>query len=141
MTRARLTIGALARAADVGVETVRFYERKGLLPPPPRTSSGYRQYPPDAAARIRFIRRAQSLGFTLEEIGELLELRVDEVEACHTVEARAREKLESVEAKLRELSRLREVLRGLVHACETREPTVECPILEVLEQADQPGAP
>lgn len=136
MTEETLTIGALARAGGVGVETVRFYERKGLLAPPPRTSSGYRQYPADAVARLRFIRRSQDLGFTLEEIGELLELRVDEVAACHTVEARAREKLESVETKLRELSRLRRVLRGLVNACETREPTSECPILEELEDAE-----
>jgi len=134
MNGSTLTIGALARAAGVGVETVRFYERKGLLAPPPRTRSGYRQFPSDAVARLRFIRRAQGLGFTLEEIRELLELRVDEVAACHTVEARARDKLVSVDAKLHELRRMRRVLRRLVSACEAREPTSECPILEELEE-------
>lgn len=129
-----LTIGSLARAAGVGVETVRFYERKGLMPEPPRTASGYRQYPPDAVARLRFIRRAQGLGFTLEEIGDLLELRVDEVAACGTVEASARAKLRHVEEKMAELGRIRGALRTLVAACEAREPTGECPILEELEE-------
>lgn len=128
-----LTIGALAAAADVGVETVRFYERRGLLPRPPRTSSGYRQYPPDTVERLRFIRRAQGLGFTLEEIGELLELRVDEVAACGPVEAGARAKIRQVEEKMAELQRIRDALGRLVAACQAREPTSECPILEELE--------
>jgi len=136
MNEPTLTIGALARAAGVGVETVRFYERKGLLARPPRTPSGYRQFASDAVARLSFIRRAQGLGFTLDEIQELLELRIDEVAACHTVEARARDKLVSVEAKLRELRRMRRVLRTLVSACEAREPTSECPILEELEDSE-----
>ncbi len=142
MNETTLTIGALARAAGVGVETVRFYERRGLLAQPPRTRSGYRQFPADAVARLRFIRRAQGLGFTLEEIQELLALRVDEVAACHTVKARARDKLASVEAKLRELRRMRRVLRQLVSACAAREPTGECPILEELEESeDRPPPP
>jgi Hg(II)-responsive transcriptional regulator len=133
-----LTIGSLAKAADVGVETVRFYERKGLLPEPPRTPAGYRQYPADAVERLRFIRRAQGLGFTLEEISDLLELRVDEVAACGTVEMRARAKLASVDEKLAELTRIRAALERLVGACHAREPTCECPILEELEEhADQ----
>ncbi len=135
-----LTIGQLARAAGVGVETVRFYERRGLLPAPPRTRSGYRQYPPETVERIRFIRRAQSIGFTLEEIRELLELRVDEVAACGAVEAKARAKLEQVHAKMEELARIEAALHALVEACRKREPTGECPILEALEH-DAGGVP
>ena len=129
-----LTIGALADAADVGRETVRFYERKGLLPDPPRTASGYRNYPPESVERLRFIRRAQGLGFTLEESAELLALRVDEVAACGTVEARARAKLTKVAQKLTELHRMKRALERLVDACEAREPTSDCPILEELEE-------
>ena len=128
-----LTIGALAQAADVGVETVRFYERKGLLLEPPRTTSGYRQYPIDAVERLRFIRRAQGLGFALQEISDLLDLRVDEVAACGTVEARAREKLQQVAGKIGELRRIETALNGLVLACQARQPTSDCPILEELE--------
>lgn len=128
-----LTIGQLAASAGVGRETVRFYERKGLVPDPGRTPSGYRRYPPDAVERLRFIRRAQGLGFTLEEIGDFLELRVDEVAACGAVEARARRKLESVAEKLAELERMRAVLERLVAACAAREPTSDCPILEEIE--------
>lgn len=130
-----LTISELAKAAGlgVGVETIRFYERKGLLTEPPRSASGYRQYPPAAVERLRFIRRAQGLGFTLEEISDLLELRVDEVAACGSVEARARAKLESVGEKIAELRRLQRALKRLVVACQARQPTSECPILEELE--------
>ncbi len=135
----RLTIGALAQAADVGVETVRFYERKGLLPEPPRAPSGYRQYPRDSVDRLRFIRRAQRLGFSLHEISELLELRVDEVAACGTVEARAQEKLVEVAGKIAELRSIEAALVRLVAACEAREPTSDCPILEEFEQADING--
>ncbi|MDT8436661.1 MAG: MerR family transcriptional regulator [Gemmatimonadota bacterium] len=128
-----LTIGRLARAAGVHIETIRFYERRGLLPDPPRTRSGYRQYPPRAVKRLRFIRRAQGLGFTLDEIAELLELRVDEVAACHDVELRVRAKLRDVATKIAELRRIEGALERLVAACETREPTTDCPILEELD--------
>jgi MerR family mercuric resistance operon transcriptional regulator len=102
-----LTVGALAGAAGVGRETVRFYERKGLIDEPPRTPAGYRRYPQDTVQRLRFIRRAQELGFTLGEIADLLALRVDEVSACGTVEVRAREKLKQVETKIADASTLR----------------------------------
>ncbi len=128
-----LTIGALAKAAGIGVETVRFYERKGLIPEPPRTRSGYRQYPRDTADRVKFIRRAKGLGFTLREISELLDLRVDEVAACGPVEAQAREKLEQVNSKIEELRRMETALQRLVEACERRKPTGACPILEELD--------
>ena len=128
-----LTIGALAHAAGVGVETIRFYERKGLLPEPPRTQSGYRQYPGDTVDRVKFIRRAQGLGFTLREISELLDLRVDEVAACGPVEVRTREKLEQVNGKIEALRRMETALRRLIEACEAREPTGPCPILAELD--------
>ncbi len=129
-----LTIGALAQAAGIGVEAVRFYERKGLLPKPPRTPAGYRQYPGDTVDRVKFIRRAQGLGFALREISELLDLRVDEVAACGPVEAQAREKLEQVAGKIEELRRMETALQRLVEACEAREPTGACPILEELDR-------
>ena len=128
-----LTIGALAQAAGVGVETIRFYERKGLLPEPPRTLAGYRQYPGDTVDRVKFIRRAQGLGFALREISELLDLRVDEVAACGPVEAQAREKLEQVAGKIEALRLMETALHRLVEACEAREPTGACPILEELD--------
>lgn len=128
-------MGALARAASVGVETVRFYERKGLLPEPPRSSAGYRQYPPDTVGRMHFIRRAQRLGFSLREISELLELRVDEVAACGLVAARAHRKLAEVSGKIAELRSIESALLRLVSACEAREPTSDCPIMEEFEHA------
>ena len=130
---AGLTMGALAEAAGVGRETVRFYERKGLLPEPPRTASGYRHYPLESVERLQFIRRAQGLGFTLQEIADLLALRVDEVAACGAVEVRAREKLISVADKLTELRRMKKALERLVDACRSRKPTSDCPILEELD--------
>jgi MerR family copper efflux transcriptional regulator len=131
--RESITIGALARAAGVGRETIRFYERRRLLDAPPRSPAGYRRYPPEAVTRLRFIRRAQEMGFTLGEIAELLDLRVDEVSACGDVEARAREKLDQVEAKIADLRRMGAALTRLLEKCVAREPTSECPILEELE--------
>lgn len=130
-----LAIGALAKAAKVGVETVRFYERKGLLPEPPRTASGYRQYSPDIVSRLRFIRRAQRLGFSLHEIAELLALRVDEVAACGAVAARAHAKLSEVAGRISELRSIEAALTRLVACCEAKEPTSDCPIMEEFEHA------
>ena len=128
-----LTIGKLAASAGVGRETIRYYERKGLLEEPPRSEAGYRHYPPDAVDRLRFIRRAQDLGFTLAEITELLGLRVDQVSACGTVEIHARAKLVTVEEKIGDLRRIGDALKRLLEKCEAREPTSDCPILEELD--------
>lgn len=128
-----LKIGEVAGAAGVNVPTVRYYERRGIISEPPRTRSGYRQYDADVVDRIRFIRRAQDLGFTLEEIQDLLALRVDDPAACSSVEDVAHDKLSSVEAKIGELERLREALRSLIRSCEAREPTADCPALAMLE--------
>jgi len=128
-----LTIGELAAAAGVGRETIRYYERTGLLKEPPRSGAGYRQYAADAVDRLRFIRRSQELGFTLREIAELLSFRIDEVSACDTVQARARAKLVTVEEKIDDLRRIGDALERLVEKCEARQPTSDCPILEELE--------
>lgn len=131
-------IGELADATGVGVETVRFYEREGLLPEPPRTGGGYRVYDADAVRRVRFILRAKELGFTLAETRELLELRVADLDACGDVEATARAKIADVESRIRELERIRSVLGDLVRACAANEQTGECPILDSLTDDLEP---
>lgn len=129
-----MTIGQLAARAGVNIQTVRYYERRGLMPRPSRTRAGYRQYTPEAAHRLTFIKRAQDLGFSLQEIAELLALRLRHASACTAVEARARDKIEVVEGKIRELERMKRTLQRLAAACQAREPTGDCPILEVLEE-------
>lgn len=131
-----MTIGELATAARVNAQTVRYYERRGILAEPPRTDSGYRQYEPEALARLRFIKRAQELGFTLEDIRELLELRVEDPAACPMVQAKTQTKLEKVQRKIRELERMERVLDQLAASCAAREATAECPILEMLVEAE-----
>ena len=128
-----LTIGQVASAADVNVQTIRYYERRGLVPTPRRTAAGYRQYTDDAVARLRFIKHAQELGFSLQEIQELLGLRVRHGDACDTVERKTRKKIEVVQQRIRHLQRMKRTLERLAAACEVRRPTADCPILEVLE--------
>ncbi len=128
-----LKTGELATAAGVSRETLRYYERIGLLPEPQRSASGYRQYPSEAVGRLKFVGRAQELGFTLAEVAELLALRVDDTEACDAVRGRATTKLASVEAKISDLRRIARSLGRLIDQCESRETTVECPILEALD--------
>ncbi len=137
--RGSLSIGKLADAAGVSVETVRFYERRSLVPAPPRTPSGYRQFPPETVDRIHFIRRAKVLGFTLAEIRGLLDLQAQHPEACSSVEIEARAKLEDVQMKIDELQRIKRALNKLVASCEAREPTGDCPILNELA-GDPPGS-
>jgi MerR family copper efflux transcriptional regulator len=127
-----ITIGQLAKAAGVGVETVRFYEREGLVAEPPRKRSGYRQYPVEAIARVRFIRRAKDLGFTLKEITELLELRIDPQKSCADVRALAKAKIADVETRIQDLTRLKNALETLSRACRGQGPTSECPILDAI---------
>lgn len=130
----KLTIGKLAKAADVGAETLRFYERKGLLPAPPRTDGGYRVYPDDAVNRVRFIRRAKHLGFSLAEIGDLLALSVRPGVGCDRVRARAEGKQAEILARIRELERMHRALGRLAAACSGRGPATECPIIDALER-------
>lgn len=132
-----LTIGQLARRAGVGVETIRFYEREGLIAEPKRRpSSRYRQYPPEAVKRVRFIRHAKELGFTLKEIQELLDLRVDPDSSCAGVRSRAREKIADIEARIDSLDRMKGALERLEKKCRGRGPTSECPILEELDREE-----
>lgn len=128
-----MTIGQVARQAGVGVETVRFYERQGLLEAPPRRASGYRQYAQEVVARLQFIKRAKDLGFSLKEISELLSLRVDPETTCSEVKARAEAKIADIDAKLRDLRRMKAALAQLVAACSGSGPTSHCPILDALE--------
>jgi Hg(II)-responsive transcriptional regulator len=130
-----LTIGALARRAGVGVETVRFYERRGLVRRPPRPGSGFRAYPEETVARLRFIRQAQALGFTLKEIADLLALRVAPGTDCAAVRARAAAKLADVEGRLVELERIRGALAKLVAACPGSGAVAACTILGSLAEA------
>jgi len=128
-----MSIGALARAAGVSIDTIRFYEKTGLLPPPNRTPSGYRKYLPDDLKRLKFIRRARDLGFSLDEIASLLALRTPGRRGVARVRAVAQRKLELVQQKIEELERLRAVLAGLVSACPGEGDPEHCPILRAFE--------
>ncbi|MBI4420578.1 MAG: MerR family DNA-binding protein [Gemmatimonadetes bacterium] len=129
-----LTIGKVASEAGVNVQTVRYYERRGLFPRPRRTPGGYRQYAEDAVARLRFIKHAQELGFSLNEIRDLLALRFRHGPACDAVGRKTRAKIAVVEGKIRDLQRMKRTLERLAAACAAREPTADCPILEALEE-------
>ena len=131
-----LTIGQLAKRSGIGLETVRFYERKGLIEEPPRTLSGYRQYPENVVARIRFIIRAKELGFSLKEISGLLSLRVSPNTTCADVRRQAELKIADVEEKIRSLEGIRIALVKLAASCTGRGPTNECPILEALDREE-----
>jgi len=134
MTTEPLTIGELVKASGVGVQAIRFYERKGLLPAPGRSASGYREFGADDASRIRFIKRAQDLGFTLREIQELLELNTAPRATCSDIKKRADHKIAEVEAKIRDLQRMRRSLRTLSDACgESRRAASQCRILTCFE--------
>ena len=133
----RLRIGEVARRSGVSVQAIRFYEREGLLPEPARRPSGYREYTGDAVRRLRFIRRAKDLGFSLREIRELLALRVEPGATCGTVQARVREKVARVEAKIAELERIRDALEALAEACSGTGPTSSCPILDALDHEEE----
>src|SRR6266852_8684670 len=125
-----LTIGHLAKEADVNLETVRFYERRGLLAKPQRSASGYRLFPSEAARRLRFIRRAKELGFSLKEIRELLSLRVSRRTTSADIRTRAEAKVVDIEAKIKSLESMKKTLRKLTRVCDGCSPVAECPLLE-----------
>ena len=128
-----MTIGRLAGTAGVGVETVRFYERRGLIPQPPKPSgTGFRVYPEETVRRIRFIRQAQEIGFSLREIDELLSLRADPSADCADVRERATMKLEEIGRKMAQLERIRWALEELIAACPGRGALRTCTIMEAL---------
>jgi MerR family mercuric resistance operon transcriptional regulator len=124
-----MKIGQLAKSAGVNIETVRFYERKGLIIQPIKPQEGYRQYPAKTLQRILFIKRAQKLGFTLEEISDLLAM---ETAKCSEVQELAKLKLADVRARLTDLSRMESVLHNLLKSCETNPNNAECPIIDTL---------
>jgi MerR family mercuric resistance operon transcriptional regulator len=128
-----LTIGKLASRGDVSVTTIRYYERRGLLPKPARAASGYRLYADNVVQRLRFIRQAQLLGFSLAEIQDLLSLRLQPGTTCADIRQRARHKIATVDDKIKELQRIKRALTKLAAACRGAGPTSECPILETLE--------
>jgi MerR family mercuric resistance operon transcriptional regulator len=127
-------IGQLARLSGFGVETIRYYERERLVREPPRGASGYRQYPEDTLARLRFIRHAKELGFSLKEIKDLLELRVAPGASCASVRKRAEAKITAVRAKQKKLRQIEQALVKLAAACRGRGPTSNCPILDALDE-------
>ena len=128
-----LKTGELARRAGVNVETLRFYEREGLMPEPPRRMSGYREYPPESVQRIRFIKRAQELGFSLREVRELLALRVEPGTTCAEVRHKAQEKVVEVRRKISDLKAILRALEALTATCSGEGPLSDCPILESLD--------
>lgn len=129
-----MKIGELAHRAGVGIDTVRYYERQGLLPPPARQASGYRQFEASDVARLRFVRRAKALGFTLGEIRELLELSGHRDDDMGRMKEAAAQKLLEVDAKVAELTRIRDGLETLVTACPGHGVLGECPILNALAE-------
>ena len=127
-----LTIGAVAKRVGVAIDTIRFYEREGLLPEPERRASGYRSYGVGTIAQLRFIRRAKQLGFTLEEIRELLALSADRQRGVKAVKKRAQERLAAIDQRIVELQRVRDGLAQLVESCPGHGAPEQCPILQAL---------
>jgi len=129
-----LTIGKLAKEAGVGIETVRFYEKKGLLKRPLKTLSGFRKYSSDDAKRIRFIKRAQELGFTLREIKDILELNARPRSTCSDVKLKADEKIKEIEEKIKDLHRMKKSLNEISDACgDGKQALSECRVLDCFE--------
>src|SRR5438132_6035475 len=117
MNTKSFTIGRLANEAGINLETVRYYERRGLLPKPPRSASGYRLFPAGAARRLKFVQRAQELGFSLREVQELLSLRVSPAKTAAEVRQRAESKISDIQSKIKSLQSMEKTLRKLTKAC------------------------
>ncbi len=133
-----LTIGDVAKQAEVNIETLRYYERKGVVPEPPRTDSNYRVYPEDTVRRVRFVKHAQELGFSLKEIKELLSLRATPGASCQDVQQRATAKINEIDEKILLLQLMQQVLHKLVQQCVARHGSLsECPVLESLDSNGQ----
>ncbi|MGH8354305.1 MAG: Hg(II)-responsive transcriptional regulator [Pseudomonas sp.] len=125
-----MSIGTLAQAAGVNIETIRYYQRRGLLEEPAKPPGGHRRYPAGMVQRVRFIKRAQALGFTLSEIGGLL--RLDQACACAETRALAARKLSLIEQKMADLAVMQRVLGGLVQQCDAGAGGADCPIIDAL---------
>ena len=128
-----LTIGEVAAQARVHIETLRYYERRGLVAKPPRSVSNYRRYPQDAVRRVQFIKRAQELGFSLKDIKELLSLRAASQAMCGEILAHAEAKIKDIDEKIDSLMAMKRALSKLVAECSGQGPLTECPILESLD--------
>lgn len=132
-----LSIGGLAKKAGVGVETIRFYERQGLIKKPAKRSSAPRKYNPQDVRQIRFIKRAQELGFTLKEVRDLLDLKVSAIATCAEVKKRAEAKLSEIDSKITDLKRMKRSLKDLSSHCSGgKAPTSDCPILDGFESRE-----
>lgn len=136
---ASLHTAEVARQAGVNIETLRFYERQGILPEPPRRPSGYREYPPGAVRRVRFIKRAQELGVSLKEIKELLDLTGVPRAKSGRVRHLAQAKLAEIDHKIQDLAAMKRTLMELVCACDGRRPLASCPIIESLSGCPRCG--
>jgi len=131
-----LTIGKLAKKAAVSIDSIRFYERRGLLAEPTRTESNYRVYPLEAADRLRFIKKAQRLGFSLGEIQDLLELSHNPAASKADIKAKTEEKIKDIRGKIQDLRRMLKALEQLDESCDGHGPVDECPILKALAKDD-----
>lgn len=125
-----LTIGRVAKLAGVNVETIRYYQRRGLLDEPSKPHGSFRRYPPSIVARIHFIKRAQTLGFTLEEVSSLF--RLEKASACAETRTLAAQKIDLIDRKIQDLTSMRQALANLVKQCDAGEPAGGCPIIELL---------
>lgn len=134
-TSTMVTIGRAAEQAEVNVETIRFYERKGLIEQPPKRDGEYRRYGADHISRVRFIREAQQLGFALSEIAELLDLRSDPDARCEEVRQRTIDKQTAVRAKIRKLQKIDDALGALIDECPRKGRLENCPIIASLDKA------
>ncbi len=135
-----LTIGHAAKLSGVGVETIRFYERQKLIEQPPKPISGFRRYPPETVRKVRFIRRAKEIGFSLREIRELLGFYFDTQISCEEVQRRAKVKIADMDNRIAALEKMKMALQGLVDECGNRDG--DCPILESLaENPEQESEP
>jgi MerR family mercuric resistance operon transcriptional regulator len=137
--RGTYKIGEVARRANVNKETVRYYEKRGLIPKPDRRRSGYRIFTQRHIEQIKFIKRAQELGFTLKKIKELLELRTDEGTTCSEIQSEAQKKYQDVVEKINDLKRIKSTLTDLIDSCSGSGPKGDCPILEALEGESNTG--
>ena len=137
MPETGLTIGRLAAAAGVNVETVRYYQRIKLMPVPKKAAGGIRRYGPAELSRLRFIKTAQGLGFTLDEIADLVKL--DDGTHCREAHDIAQHKLAGVRARLRDLQRIEKALARLVRQCEAHRGAIRCPLIDSLVRELEPG--
>jgi DNA-binding transcriptional MerR regulator len=126
----------LAEQSGVNLQTIRYYQEIGLLPEPPRSAAGYRRFPPDAVRRIRFVKRAQELGFALADVKELLALRVQKGASCADVRRHANSKIADIEAKIRDLRWMKNALERLAASCSGAGPVGGCPILDYLDEKE-----